>query len=183
MVAILLLVLGCTAGVKTRAAAGGTVNEDMLRPGDILLVDVYTGWSQFGLWDHAAAYVGIQPGLLPYAAPVVIEATFDKGVHCTALADFLARDAPAAVAALRLRDSSGGTRAAGDVVGYTIAQVGKPFDYTATAALPCKLNAENTHCTELIWRAFKAIGIDVDSNGGPFVYPDDIFHSRHLEQI
>ena len=30
------------------------------------------------------------------------------------------------------------------------------------------------NCSELVWRAYKAAGIELDANGGPGVYPDDI---------
>ena len=40
-----------------------------------------------------------------------------------------------------------------------------------------------TQCGHLVWYAYKKQGIDIDSNGGPFVYPKDILKSDELEVI
>lgn len=40
-----------------------------------------------------------------------------------------------------------------------------------------------TQCGHLVWYAYKKQGIDIDSNGGPFVYPKDILASEHLEVV
>lgn len=41
---------------------------------------------------------------------------------------------------------------------------------------------EDTHynCSQFVWAAYKTSGYDLDSDGGPGVYPDDIRDSRHL---
>lgn len=40
-----------------------------------------------------------------------------------------------------------------------------------------------TQCGHLVWYAYKKQGIDIDANGGPFVYPKDILNSEHLEVV
>ncbi|SMD19948.1 YiiX/YebB-like N1pC/P60 family cysteine hydrolase [Lentzea albidocapillata] len=49
---------------------------------------------------------------------------------------------------------------------------GKSYD------LDFAINKTNTalrlNCSELVWRAYKHAGIELDSNGGPGVYPDNI---------
>lgn len=40
-----------------------------------------------------------------------------------------------------------------------------------------------TQCGHLVWYAYRKQGIDIDSNGGPFVYPKDILGSEHLEVV
>jgi len=44
-------------------------------------------------------------------------------------------------------------------------------------------NPNRTHCAHLVWRAFKQFGIDLDSNGGKIVKPQDIANSPHLEVV
>ena len=149
------------------------INASYLEPGDLLFVDIYHGWSQAGYWDHIAVYVGG-----PY--PSVVEATYNAGVTLTGLEAFLARDLPAEVSVRRLRATAGRQEAMDAAVQYALDQVGRAFDYTATATLPLKINAGNLHCAEVAWRAYLAGGLDLDSNGGLLVYPDDIYFSPEL---
>ncbi len=153
--------------------AASEIDEDLLEPGDILVVDIYNGWSQGGYWDHMAVYSED-----PY--PGVVEATYNAGISYTALPAFLERDWPAEVSVRRLKDITGREEIVRRAVEYALVQVGRPFDYMATATLPLKINERNLHCSEVVWRAYKAAGIDLDSNGGPLVYPDDIYFSPKL---
>ncbi|MCX6000898.1 MAG: YiiX/YebB-like N1pC/P60 family cysteine hydrolase [Chloroflexi bacterium] len=144
------------------------LQENDLRVGDILFVDIYDGWSQVGYWDHVAIYVGEGVDLFaydapPYPGPAVVEATFDGGVSYTPLVNFLERDKPAAMAVRRLTDRPSRPTIINDAVQYALAQLG------------------NIHCGELVWRAFEAAGVDLDSSGGPLLYPDNIYCSQELE--
>lgn len=40
-----------------------------------------------------------------------------------------------------------------------------------------------THCAHIVWYAYKQFGIDLDSDGGLFVTPEDIRNSEYLEVI
>lgn len=153
-------------------AAVNKIDEEFLELGDLLFVDIYHGWSQGGYWDHVAIYVED-----PY--PSVVEATYNLGISQTPVAEFVARDLPADVSVRRLKNIPNRDQVIRAVVEYALAQVGQPFDYAATATLPFKINESNLHCAEVAWRSYKAAGIDLDSNGGLLVYPDDIyFHSK-----
>lgn len=44
-------------------------------------------------------------------------------------------------------------------------------------------NPKSTQCSLLVWQAFKAFGINLDANGGPFVSPQDIARSPYLETL
>ena len=44
-------------------------------------------------------------------------------------------------------------------------------------------DAQRTHCSHLVWSAYKSADIDIDSNGGKIVLPSDIFLSKELEVI
>jgi uncharacterized protein YycO len=153
--------------------AAGEIDENRLEPGDLLFVDIYNSWSQGGYWDHLAVYVDD-----PY--PSVVEATFNLGISQTPLTVFLNRDWPAEVSVRRLRDVPNREGAIQAAVEYALAQVGRPFDYSATATFPLKINDRNLHCAEVGWRSYRAAGIDLDSNGGLLVFPDDIYFSPKL---
>ena len=174
-----LLVLVVVAVVVVREdtlpvpAAVSEIDQDFLEPGDLLFVDIYNGWSEGGYWDHAAVYVED-----PY--PSVVEATYNLGISQTALAEFLARDLPAEISVRRLKDIPDREEVIRLVVEYALSHVDEPFDYTATATLPFKMNEGNLHCAELAWRSYMAGGVDLDSDGGLLVFPDDIYFSPKL---
>jgi len=145
-----------------------------LQQGDIIFVDLYKGWSHGGYWDHLALYVGEQ---------AVVEATYNGGVCYTPVEAFLERDKPAEISVKRLKGMPFREEIVQQAIEYALDQVGKPFDFTATVTLPLKINEENQHCAEVIWRAYKAAGVDLDSDDGLLLYPDDIYYSPRLEPI
>jgi len=177
IVILLLTAVVSIVIVRNSSLPAVTVQEEMLQPGDILFVDIYKGWSHPGYWDHLALYVGEQP----YAG--VIESTYDLGVCYTPLPVFLERGQPVDITIRRLKDIPGREEIIQKVIHYAMAQVGKPSDITFTATVPLKVNEENLHCAEVIWRAYLAAGIDLDSNDGLFLYPDDIYYSPKLGPI
>jgi uncharacterized protein YycO len=170
VVVSVVVVRGSTLPVP---AAVGEIDEEFLEPGDLLFVDIYNGWSEGGYWDHAAVYVED-----PY--PSVVEATYNLGISQTGLAEFVARDLPAEVSVRRLKRIPNRDEVIRVVVEYALAQVGRPFDYAATATIPVKINENNLHCAELAWRSYMAAGVDLDSDGGLLVFPDDIYFSPKL---
>ncbi len=40
-----------------------------------------------------------------------------------------------------------------------------------------------TNCSHLVWYAYKAQGVDIDNDGGPFVFPEDMLLSDELEVV
>lgn len=50
-----------------------------------------------------------------------------------------------------------------------------------TQKLPEKL--EYTHCSHMIWYVYKKLGIDIDSNGGIVITPQDIANSSNVEIV
>ena len=179
-----VIVLLCTIvlsvwGVQWRTLKADYGGVDTLQPGDILFVDIYEGWCHGGFWDHIALYVGDQY----YGTPCVVEATFNGGICLTPVRAMVDRDEPAKVSVRRLKEKFRNEEDIQKAIDYAMAQIGKPFDYTATTSFPVKFNEDNLFCTELVWRAYKEAGIDLDADGGFFVYPDDIYFSPKLEQI
>lgn len=178
---IVLLLAGCLLALvisEQIAAPSVEVNADMLEPGDIIFVDIYRGWCTACYWDHVAIYIGAGGA---YGKPQVMEATYNGGMTRTALDDFLERDAHADMAVMRLKDDQLRSAAVPAAIQQALSDIGKPFNFTATASVPIKLNGNALHCGELIWTAYRAAGIDLDSNKGPFIFPDDIYYSPYLE--
>lgn len=42
---------------------------------------------------------------------------------------------------------------------------------------------DRTHCSHIIWYAYKTVGLDLDSDGGAVVFPSDIENSECVEKI
>ena len=170
VILLLCIVVFSVRGVQWKTLESNFESMDKLQPGDILFVDIYEGWSHGGFWDHLGLYVGGS----------VVEATFDGGITKTSLRTFLKRDGTAKIGVRRPKLESDSEETIRKVTDYALDQVGKPFDFTATTSFPVKFNEKNLSCTELIWRAYKAAGIDLDVNNGLFIYPDDIYFSPKL---
>lgn len=55
--------------------------------------------------------------------------------------------------------------------------------YNILAMKNYKTPISSTQCSLLVWQAFRPFGIDLDSNGGIFVSPQDIARSPYLETL
>ena len=62
--------------------------------------------------------------------------------------------------------------------------VGLKYDLTV-GVLSKKYEKEQTksHCGHIVWRAYKEFDIDIDSNGGGIVTPEDIYYSEYMEVV
>jgi uncharacterized protein YycO len=174
IVIILAIVVASVVVVRRMTLPTVAVQEDILQQGDILFVNLYKGWSYEGYWDHVALYAG----------DGVIEATFNGGVCYTPLAEFLDRDWPAGVTVRRLKDNiPNREEIIQKAVDYALNQVGQPFDYTAITPIPLKIGKDRFDCAELVWKAYLAGGVNLDSNAGPLLFPGDIYYSSWLRPI
>lgn len=45
------------------------------------------------------------------------------------------------------------------------------------------ISGASSHCSHIVWQAYKAFGVDIDSNGGVFVTPHDIAMSDKLKVV
>lgn len=59
---------------------------------------------------------------------------------------------------------------------------GKKFS-ALTGLFTDKNKSDYTHCSHLVWYAYKQFGIDLDSNGGGLVTSQDIFKSDEVEVV
>ena len=177
MVALLILVSASVFMVRNVSLSAVELQEDTLQPGDILFVDLYKGWCHSGYWDHIALYTGGD-------YPVVVEATYDGGVCRTSVQSFLKRDEPAEISVRRLKETPFRDEKVQQAIDYALDQVGKPFDRIAVPGLLLlKITEEKHHCAEVVWRAYKAAGIDLDCNDGILLAPDDIYYSPWLKPV
>ena len=175
-IAILLVFVLASAFVsRNYFSPPETPDLDVFQPGDILFVDLYKGWSCVGYWDHVAVYVG---------GEIVVEATYDLGVCLTPLNVFFERDEPARISAKRLKeDMPLRDDIIQQAIDYALSQEGRPFDRSGLTPLSLKITEGKQHCSELVWRAYKAAGVDLDSNDGLRLYPDDIYYSPKLRPV
>jgi cell wall-associated NlpC family hydrolase len=147
------------------ATATTTPTAPSLLPGDILTRD--DDLISF-MEAHDAIYVGDGQ---------IIDALPDGGVQYRSLEGFIA-DADDYVIAQRLAAwSEEVTQGALD---YAVGHIGTPYDY---AYFGGKDTEDSMYCSELVWRAYLSQGIDLDSNGGPWVWPGEIVRSPLLVEI
>jgi uncharacterized protein YycO len=184
VIAILLIVLGCIIGVRNIPQDESMDNTELLETleiGDILFVDIYDGWCLWGYWDHLGVYVGDQAFGGFYKEGAVIEATYDGGIISTTVDAFYNRDLPANVYIKRLKDVPDREKIIESAVQYALDQIGGEFEPFILP--PNKLEDKKHHCSEIVWRAYKSAGTDLDSDGGFMLLPDDIYYSSWLESI
>ena len=114
----------------------------------------------------------------------VVEATYNGGITITRVDAFIERDRPAEVFVKRLKDIQGRERVIREAVEYALEQEDEPFDPVVFIFPPFhKVGSKAQHCAEVVWRAYKQAGIDLDSNRGLMLLPDDIYYSSYLEAI
>ena len=171
---MIIVVLVSVFVVRNTSLPAISPQVDVLQPGDSIFVDLYKGWSHGGYWDHLALYVGER---------AVVEATYNGGVCYTPVEIFFDRDKPAEISVKRLKEMTFREEIIHQAIEYALDQVGKSFDFTATVTFPLKINEENQHCAELIWRAYKTAGVNLDSDNGVLLYPDDIYYSPRLKPV
>ncbi|QKG85454.1 hypothetical protein GXN76_14000 [Kroppenstedtia pulmonis] len=60
---------------------------------------------------------------------------------------------------------------------YAKKQIGKKYNWKFTN----KTRTDKFYCSQLVWRAWKSQGKDLDHDGGPSVWPVDILKSKHTK--
>jgi hypothetical protein len=154
-----------TATATPTATRTPTPTVEALLPGDILTRDdqLITFMEA-----HDAMYVGNGQ---------IIDSLPEGGVQYRSLEGFVA-DADDYVIAHRLADWS--AEVAQGAIDYAIAHIGTPYDYSFFGG---KDTEDKMYCSELVWRAYLSQGIDLDSNGGPWVWPGEIVRSPLLVEV
>ena len=155
----LLLLLATLSPVSAFSSKGGGSYYHPyptgLIPGDIVIGHNPTSAIVIpGYWTHTGlvAYYDNSAGDW-----VIIEATFE-GVVLTTLRDFLSRYDAVAVLRVKTTDTI-----RWNAVVFAYQRLGKPYDY---AWYTKQVYGDKYYCSELVWAAYKANGVDVDANPG-----------------
>lgn len=82
-----------------------------------------------------------------------------------------------AVKVLRLKDASE------DLINHVIEIAQNDFLNLNYNIFATKTDLTTTHCSDIVWKIFNEVGIDLDSNGGPIVTPQDISKSPFLYEV
>jgi len=137
-----------------------------LKSGDLLFCECLsqTGGHALPGWDHTAIYVGNNQ---------FIEAVPDEGVWVTNLDVYATWAKNIRYAYLKTASGSQKQRA----VAFAYSQLGKAYHVTNSRPKDPNPNSPSWSCSELVWAAYYNQGIDLDSNGGWFVWAQDIYDS------
>lgn len=141
-----------------------------LKEGDII-VSPTTHFSFFRL-GHASLVVNAQSGDMASSVGYMSESFKENISEITDRTSFII---------LRPKDKSKAAAAA-EYAEQNL--LGLP--YSVSVGLTSKKfpdTPDRTNCSHLVWYAYKAQGIDLDQNGGPFVFPADMILSSDLEIV
>ena len=157
-----------------------------------------SGPSLYGYWEHAGMVLDDAPAGTLLSEVSIVEATSNgegdplPGVRIGNLEEFW--NERKAVAFKRLGTESWRWWNKGDnrntvidaAVTYALGEEGDPYDWEFR-----KYNEDAHYCSELLWHAYAKgppqnaglLGINLDSDKGLAVFPDDIFGSLKLDLV
>ncbi|MDI6708406.1 MAG: YiiX/YebB-like N1pC/P60 family cysteine hydrolase [Candidatus Thermoplasmatota archaeon] len=129
---------------------GNKADFSKAQPGDILFgrTPGFMDWIIPGYWTHVGMYIG--NGKVIEAVP--------KGVVCSDIEKWRSYDA-AAIGRVWTASYSQVQSA----IEFAKAQLGKPYDYYLADK---RVYGRSYYCSELVWAAYKHVGIDIDKNPG-----------------
>ncbi len=116
-----------------------------------------------------------------HATPTPSEGSKAGSVRREELSDFLSSDRIAQAGLFRLRQDPGGVAEAAASVAHAFATRGAPFDHKFDLSM-----AEALYCTELVWRAYRQVGVelvDTGPDGKTILLPSALRESVYLEEI
>lgn len=142
-----------------------------LKDGDVLVTaTTVVSWWRFG---HAALVVDGENDLILESIGVGSESQYNNASVFTDLVNFMI-----------LRPKADAETKA-QVVEYARENL-VDLPYRATIGILSKKEQDvlrGTQCAHLVWHAYKRFGIDLDSNGGGLVIPQDIANSENVEIV
>lgn len=160
-------------GINPCCSNIGTTQLPISQMGDIFFADNIKAWNHVGMYTNTSR---------------IIEAMPEYGVHEVSIYDATALqetvdESHDESCILRVKDMKELTIEM--VVWFAQEQIGKPYDSifvnnkTWTELAMSKMN-----CSELVWRAYYVTGgVDLDSNGGWAVYPNNIYNSDKVSIV
>ncbi len=153
---------------------GELIPFDELQKGDILVRHKGYGDSVIpGYWSHIGLIANKSNGTYN-----IIEST-TKGSRIVTFEKFKGKSE---VSMVRIRDANESTRE--EAVGWASTKVGLPYNFNI---LNKRIEGNSYYCSELIWAAYKRLGIDIDKNPGfhikyaNSVSPQEIFGDDDVE--
>ncbi|MBR5535658.1 MAG: hypothetical protein IKU60_03320 [Clostridia bacterium] len=136
--------------------------------------DIFVSFSTHTLnWRHGHCAIVTDAG-----KGIILEHMSAGNASCLSKAEKWGRYP--AFAVLRYNDEKVASKAAD----YAIAHL-KGVDYNILTGIVNKDKSDDesvdwSHCSHIVWQAYKAVGVDLDSDGGVFVTPEDIAMSEEL---
>lgn len=156
--------------------AEGTEFAD-IQKGDILITknSRFLGWRN----GHVGLVVDTKKGLVLEALMLGVNTQLCPLENWTELPSFQV---------LRLKRGAGSSQLENLCFTWLVAEYAMDhlvdIPYSLTAGMnPKEITITKTQCAHLIWYAYKQFGIDLDSNGGLIVTPEDIRNSPYLEVV
>ncbi len=142
-----------------------------LKDGDIIVsATTRVSWWRYG---HAAIVVDGGRGLIAEAISIGVNSSISTAASFCNLADFLV---------LRPKVDE---ETKGEVVAYVNENlIGLPYRFSVgllSKKYPSRV--EGTQCAHLVWYAYRKFGVDLDSNGGWLVKPQDMACSSKVDVV
>lgn len=148
----------------------------LLRDGDIVFGAHLANYMTWGRYNHVAIVSDAARGMLmestanqPLDRPGVRPIEWDK---------FATGYAHVGVARVRGLSADQITR----VVRWTAERKGRLYRWPLVGGWE-RMDDSRMYCSQLVWLAFKQVGIDLDSDQGILIFPDDLYNSPHVEHI
>lgn len=149
----------------------GTTEFALFQDGDILVTDsIFCSWFRYG---HAALVVDAERGQTLGAVEIGQKSAFNHISQFKGYAKFLI---------LRPKASEEVKRQAVEFAKENLVDL----PYQLTAGIFTAKDTESlfgTHCGHLVWYAYHKFGVDLDSNGGMIVTPQNLVNSSEVELV
>lgn len=160
-------------GISPYCSNVGNTQLPISKMGDIFFADNNKAWNHVGMYTDFNIIIEAMPEYNVHEVsiydPTALQETVDESHDESCI--------------LRVKDKEELTIEM--VVWFAQEQIGKPYDNTFVNNKTWTEHAmSKMNCSELVWRAYYvAGGVDLDSNGGWAVYPNNIYNSDKVEFV
>lgn len=161
------------AGIAPCSSGTGTTQLPTSSKGDIFFTDNNAAWNHVGMYTTTIRIIESMPDYgvheVPISDPTALQATTGESHDQSCI--------------LRVRGVT--DKQVTGAIGWAMPHVGKPYDndFINNKANTDSENAK-FNCSELVWKSFNfGANIDLDSNGGLAVYPNNIYNSSMVYQV
>jgi uncharacterized protein YycO len=154
-----------------------TAYGKLLRDGDLVFGSHVVNWMTWGKYIHVAIVVNASGGKL-------IESTADgpsekPGVREIDWARYEQRYGHVGIVRVKGASPDQITR----VIRWVEQRKGLPYRWPIIMGLDNN-DESRFYCSQLVWRAYKqSMNVDLDSDRGALVFPDDLYHSKDVDII